>query len=264
MKQSSNHQCKQTFVADYSISVLEDALKVVELISDSSTPISLVELTRRSSLNKNKVFRILHTLEKHRYVERDASNAFQLGIRFIKFSRHARQDRTLIDVSTPVLDWLAQETSETIFLGVIDGQQALCIDARESPRSIRLTARIGQRTPLHVGSIPKVLLAFQPESQRNALLNALSLEPYTNHTIGSKAILTEFLETVRTQGYAVTSDDLDEGACSVAAPIFNQSGAIEGAISIAGPAGRFSEACISHYIRLAQRGAERIAQSLEG
>lgn len=237
---------------------------MVELISKSSTPLSLVELTHKSALNKNKVFRILHTLEKHRYVERDASNAYQLGVRFIEFSKQARQNRSLIEVSGPVLDYLVQETSETIFLGILDGQQALCIDARESPRSIRLTARIGQRTPLHVGSIPKVLLAFQPDPQQSALLQQLSLHLYTEHTIQSKTVLARTLKTIRQQGYAVTSDDLDEGACSVAAPIFNQLGSIEAALSIAGPAVRFSEEHITHYIRLAQRCAERISHSLGG
>ncbi|MEM7128471.1 MAG: IclR family transcriptional regulator [Chloroflexota bacterium] len=251
-------------MTDYSISVLEDAFKVVELISDSAKPISLVELTRQSSLNKNKVFRILHTLEKHRYVERDEAHTYQLGARFITFSRNARQERSLIEASAPILDWLAQETSETIFLGILDGQQALCVDARESPRSIRLTAQVGQRTPLHVGSIPKVLLAFQSEAQQNALIEGLSFELYTNHTIRNRAILVESLQSIHDQGYAVTSDDLDEGACSVATPIFNRLGKIEAALSIAGPSNRFSEDCIAHYILLAQEGAECISQSLRG
>lgn len=249
-------------MTDYRIHILEDALSVVELISNSQKPLSLVELTRQSTLSKNKVFRILHTLEKHRYVERDASNAYQLGIRFIQFGHHVRRERRLIEISAPVLDWLVQETSETIFLGILDGRQALCIDARESPRSIRLTARIGQRMPLHVGSVPKVLLAFQPKQVRDALLDELSLERYTPQTICSKSVLANVLRSIRREGYAVTSDDLDEGACSIAAPVFDGARIIEAAVSIAGPTVRFSENNVARYIGLARSAAERISQTM--
>ena len=55
------------------------------------------------------------------------------------------------------------------------------------------------------------------------------------------------LDEIRRQGVRVTSDDLDEGACSVAAPILNQRGEIEAALSIAGPSARFTAERIEEY-----------------
>lgn len=249
-------------MSDYTIAVVDDAIAVLELFLEGQSRLSLAQLTRESGLNKSKTFRILATLEKHRLVDRDESGAYRLGIRFLDFGRHVRDQLNLLDASQPVMDWLVQETRETIFLGVIDGHEALVVDIRESPQAVRLAFDVGHRAPLYAGGVPKVLLAFLPEGEQQATLDQLQLESFTPHTITDRDRLKSRLDEIRDQGYAITSDDLTEGVHSIAAPIWNDAGQLAAAISIAGPSNRFTEERIGRYTDLIQDGAARISRAL--
>ncbi len=247
---------------EYTIAVLEDAIRVLETFLDGEERLTLARITRESGLTKNKVFRILSTLEKHRFVERDDTGAYRLGVRFLDFGQRVQNQMDLLEASRPVMDWLVQETRETVFLGVIDGQEALCVDMRESPQSIRLYAQVGRRAPLYTGGVPKVLLAFLPDEERQALLDSMELKPITPYTITDRRALEGLLQQIREQGYVVTADDLDEGAHSIAAPIWDHRGRIVAAISVAGPSNRFTEERIQRYLALVREGAARISRAL--
>lgn len=247
---------------DYTIAVVEDAIRVLETCLDVDEPMSLAEITRQTGLVKNKAFRILSTLEKHHLVERNGGDGYRLGVRFLSFGERVRGQMDLVQASQMVMDRLAAETGESIFLGVVDGQEALCVEARESKRSIRLYARVGRRSPLHVGGVPKVLLAYLPEEERDLLLDDTPFEVFTPHTIRARDELEELLEQIQEQGYIVSADDLDIGAHSVAAPIWNYGGRVIAAISIAGPSSRFTPEAIERYVTLVRIGASEISAKL--
>lgn len=247
---------------DYTIAVLEDAVDVLHALLAAEDTLTLGEIARETGLGKNKTFRILATIEKHRLVQRDEDGAYRLGIRFLSFGERVRSQTDLLRAAQPAMDRLARETGESIFLGVIDGHEALCVDARESRRSIRLYARVGRRAPLYVGGVPKVLLAFLPEQEREARLDEIELEPYTEHTTVDRAELAVLLAQVREQGYIVSADDLDLGAHSIAAPIWDYRGRVVAAISIAGPSARFTDAAIRRYVDLVCEAAADISAAL--
>ena len=248
--------------SDYTIAVVDDAVRLLELFLDGAESHSLAQLTQLSGLSKTKTFRILATLEKHRLVEREESGAYRLGIRFLSFGRHVEKELSLLEASRSVMDWLVQETRESVFLGVLDGGEALCVGMRESPQSLRFSVEVGQRVPLYLGGVPKVLLAFLPEQEREMYLENMQFEPITPHTITSVHKLRAVLQQIRRQGYAVTADDLDEGVHSIAAPIRDHHGQVIAAISIAGPSNRFTEDRIRRYIELVQEGAAQISRAL--
>ena len=247
---------------DYTIGVVEDAVHVLEAFMNGKDRLTLAEITRESGLGKNKVFRILSTLEKHGFVSRDETGSFTLGVRFLEFGQRVQNQMSLLEASRPVMDWLVEETAESIFLSVIDGTETLVVDARESPRSVRLYGKAGRRGPLYAGGTPKVLLAFLPKEERDALLDKIELKPITPHTISDFSLLEKLLSQIREQGYIVASDDLDLGAHSIAAPIRDHKDRVVAAISIAGPSHRFTDECIESYIKLVLKGAAQISRAL--
>lgn len=246
---------------EYSVSVVEDAIGLLEALVTKS-PQSLSQVMRETGLSKNKAFRLLHTLEKHRLVERNNGRGYGLGVRLIEFGNRARREMSLVEAGGPVLDALCRRTEETIFLGVIDGHDALCIDMRESPHPVRLFAQIGRRAPLYAGGVPKVLLAFSPEPRRRELLGQIDLEGLTPYTITNLTELEALLEQVRSQGYLVISDDLDVGAHSVAAPIRDEHGEVVAAVSVAGPSSRFTPERIERFVPLVLEAAGEVGTRL--
>ena len=253
-------------MTDYTVAVLEDAIYLLHLLNDNPEGLSLAQITDQSGFVKNKVFRILFTMEKHRMVERNGGGNYFLGSRLLEFGQGIENRTILMEASRAVMDRLVVETRESIFLGVISGTDALCIAARESPRSIRLFAQVGRRAPLHSGGVPKVLLASLPGPEQTTLLDKF-FENDTHVRLGPDTVmdrptLEARLRQIWQQGYAIVIDELDKGAHSVAAPIHTHQGQVIAAISIAGPSNRFDAEAIEHYVRLVCAAADRISQAL--
>jgi IclR family KDG regulon transcriptional repressor len=244
------------------IAVVEDTISVLELLLQVQRPLSLAEITERSGFVKNKVFRILATLHAHRLVVRDEYGKYSLGLRFVEFGESVQNRNLIIQAASSVMNRLVEETQETIFLGVMDGMEALVIAVRESPRSVRLFGAVGRRAPLYTGGVPKILLAFLPEDEREAMLNQLDLEPVTPYTITDREELVSYLDQIRKRGYVVTADDLDVGAVSIAAPVRNYEGKVVAAMSVAGPLSRFTDANRDQYVRLILWGTREVSRSL--
>ncbi len=247
---------------DYTVSVLEDAIGILGLLEDQHEGLSLAQLTELSGFVKNKVFRILFTLEKHHFVARDTAGRFHLGLRLFELGQNVQSHNVLIEACQPVLDQLAHETGESIFLGIINGTEALCIDARESPQSIRLFAKVGRRAPLHSGGVPKTLLAHLPDEQRRTILEQFARDAQRDSVDFDLEKLETALSLIRRQGYAVVVDELDRGAVSVAAPIRDHRQRVIAALSIAGPSNRFPEDTVQHYIRLVVDATNEISHTL--
>jgi IclR family transcriptional regulator, KDG regulon repressor len=248
-------------LTDYTIAVLEDSIRILEILEKSRDGVTLAQITDQSGFVKNKAFRILFTLEKHLLVERDMSGRYRLGWRFLIFGHHAQNQTRLVDVSRQVMDNVLDATLESIFLGIISGDDVLCISARESPRSIRLFAQVGRRAPLHSGGVPKVLFAFLPDDQRRTLIEQFTGDPNSGY-LHRRSVLEGQLEQIRAQGYAVIFDELDKDACSVAAPIRNEHGHVVAAISVAGPSMRFTDERISRYIEIIVDAGRHISEAL--
>ncbi len=250
----------------YTIDALHQALRVLDtFLLHGRDSVRLAELSRELGLNKSRVFRIAATLEQHGYLAQDpATRAYRLGLKCIELGQAARRHLSLLDAADPVLTDLAEHTGETVFLGVRDGLEAVCVAMRESRHSVRLTAEIGRRVPLYVGGIPKMLLAMLPPPEQEEVVGRLRLVPITAKTITSRSELRRQVAAIRAQGYVVTADDLDLGATSVAAPVFGPAGELIAGLSVAGPTERFTPQFVDRAVRLTLAAADRIRVALGG
>ena len=231
------------------IGSLSKALDVIDTLADSGTALGISDLARRLNLSKNQVFRILKTLEEHGYIHQVESRAYQLGFRFFSVGQRVVEQADVVQLALPLMDDLRDATGESVHLLVLDGYQAVCTARRESPAFIRMSADVGRRFLLHAGACPKAILAFQPTPSSSRRSRRTGLPRYTEHTITDLAELERHLDGIRARGYAVSDEDIDVHAFALAVPIYSRAGSVNAAMSIAGPASRFSreddrDACV--------------------
>ncbi len=246
---------------DYNIAVLESALKTLEsFLSCDPGGRSLSDISKQLGLTVTRTFRILSTLESMDYVRQDpGTRRYRLGLKLIPLGERARKGFQLVDLAAPIMTRLAEQTGETVFLGVVDGMEMLCVDRRESVHSIRLNAEIGQHVPLHMGGVPKTLLAYQSTAFIEQYVSR-PLEAATDLTLTDPQCLREALSEIRQRGVCITRGDLEAGACSVAAPIRNHSGDVVAAISVAGPEARFGPDDVPGIAQAVQQAAAEISR----
>jgi IclR family acetate operon transcriptional repressor len=117
---------------------------------------------------------------------------------------------------------------------------AVYIDQAPSRHMVRMFTQIGTRAPLYCTAAGKAILAHRPEGEIEAYLAHAALEPRTAHTLTAAAALRVQLDQIRAEGYAVDEGEMEDGVRCVAAPIRDHTGHALAAISISGPAARFT------------------------
>jgi DNA-binding IclR family transcriptional regulator len=89
----------------------------------------------------------------------------------------------------------------------------------------------------------------------------MTLERFTDNTITDPRLLFEELHSVRANGYALSSSELEEGIDAVAAPIFDHLNAVVAAVSIGGPSERFRPRQ-TELIAAVTRAGQQVSQTL--
>jgi DNA-binding IclR family transcriptional regulator len=126
-------------------------------------------------------------------------------------------------------------TGETVLLAALVGSELLTIEVVEGHHLMRMQGRIGQRQLFHASALGLAVLAGMPAWRVDELLGRAPLARLTPHTIVDRTQLRQRLAEIRTQGYSVDFEGVEEGLRCVGAAVRDGSGAIIGAISAAGP-----------------------------
>ena len=226
----------------YYIEALGKALDVLDIFAESDKPLlSLQEVALLSKLNKNAVFRILHTLSEHGYVVKRGQE-YELGSKLHALSNRRLRRKDLLSVCGPFMDALRTQFGETVNLGVLDGLQIRYVDVRESHESIRLAERIGASDFLHCTALGKAWLACLPSEEVRRICQDAGMQTRTNRTITTISGLRSELESIRKAGYAVDNEESMTGAFCVGVAILNDKSRPVAAMSVSGPTVRFTPA----------------------
>jgi IclR family acetate operon transcriptional repressor len=249
---------------DYTITSLDAALDILESMAEAKGDWQrLSEISKRVGMTKNRVFRILSTFQARGYVEQDpATQAYRLGLSLFHLGHRARSQLNVHDIALPHLTRLAQATQEVAHLLVRRGLSAICIAHRESDRRLIVSDKIGQPIPLHIGASPKILLAYTPEPEREALLAQLELIHFTDKTIVDRAALRRHLDQIVAEGISVDEGDYEDDIYAVGAPVFEHSGQVVAGVTITYPSTRFSPETKTQLIEQARHTAMEISREL--
>lgn len=185
---------------------------------------------------KSSVHRYLEVLVQEGFLERDAqSGAYRLGARIVSLA--SNETPLLVLRARPYLERLRDRFDETVNLGILSGDSIVYLDIVESPRTVRLAARIGDRDMVHATALGKAIVAGLPEAEVRSLLLRTGLPRRTANTITRAADFMKHLELVRHHGFAVDDQENDvEGRCvAVAIPASR----VQYAISVSGITSRF-------------------------
>lgn len=248
--------------------LIASALRTLEVLQAFSVPphqLGLADVIERLGLERNQAYRSLKTLEAAAFIVQTSDARFELGPSAANLAVAGTRvaSSSIFDVVTPYLDQLAAETEETVHFFIRRGSQAICIDRRESPQSVRLMSILGRSLPLHAGAVPKAMLAFLPKREQDAILDNLEALPtFTEYTFTDRTALKAELARIRERGYAISDEDFDPSARGVGAHIHDGDGRIVGGISVGGPSFRINHATLAHFGDLVRRATTEISQHL--
>ncbi len=246
------------------LQVLERTLAILALFTRDQREWTTTEASRESGLPIPTVHRIMATLSQSGFLVRDpVTKRFRLGWAAVDLGERARAAVDLRRLAMPALARLASATGETALLSTMNDRRdgAVCLERVESSMALRLSIEPGREVPLHAGASQKVLLAFLPSDELEAIL-ARPLAKLCRATITDAEFLREHLDGIRNRGWAISFEENNLGVWGVALPILDPGGRSVASIGLAGPSARFQRHELATSVRELRLAALEVSSAL--
>jgi IclR family acetate operon transcriptional repressor len=249
MLRKTQHQFRGAYVSleeeipqKAGVESVKRAFSILRCFSLNRAELGVTEISRELGVHKSTVSRLLSTLESERVVIRNPeSGRYRLGVGLLELSGFVTLHADLRRVARSFMNQLAQLTQETVNLAVIEGDEVVNIEhITPFGRRVMNIGWVGRRTPLHASSTGKVLMAYLPRPDLEAILQK-PLVKFTEHTLVELSELQAEMGLIHEQGYATGLEELEIGLNAIAAPIRDHTGRVIAALSTAGPAYRLSK-----------------------
>jgi DNA-binding IclR family transcriptional regulator len=212
-------------------SVAGKVMAILEAFAPGGVRLSLTDICRRAGLPLATGHRLVGELTGGGFLERLPDGSYRIGIRLWRIGAQASAATALRELALPHMEDLYEATHENVQLAVVSDHKALYLERLRGPRSVPIVTRVAAELPLHSTGVGRVLLAFAPEDfVENVLAEGLS--PHTPYTVTDPERLRACLAEVRRTGYAVTSEEMTLGSCSVAAPVRDAGDEVVAALSL--------------------------------
>ena len=188
----------------------------------------------RLGLPSSSCHHLIATLCQVGALQARADRGYVLGLRLFELGSIAANQRQLNELALPALKQLAQDVQLTCHLGVREGDEAVYLLKVEGLREIRVNTWVGKRLSLHSSSLGKVLLAWLPPAELDAVLARHDWQQKTAATLVDADAFRAHLRQVKARGWAVDDqEDLANIRC-VAAPVRDARGDVVAALSAVG------------------------------
>ncbi|WP_308818712.1 IclR family transcriptional regulator [Pseudonocardia alni] len=216
--------------------VLTRGLRVLETLAGMEQPASLDRITEQAKLTRTKTYRCLVALEAQGYITHVGRSGYRttgraLGLALLLGPRPVVRQRAL-----PHLVRLNRDTRTKATLFLRSGAHRVLMLVVGAGQEQWRDVVIGSRAPLFSGCTGRSILAWLPEEEQRAILDA---------STDSHEIRPEDLADVRDQGYATSRSANHQGVSGVAAPILDPDDGLPlGCICLADEADRLPDSSL--------------------
>jgi len=216
--------------------VVDKLLLILDSIAESGDDsMSLARLSRRTGIPKTTLYRLLGDLVEPGIIDH-VPDGYALGRKLFDFGAAVPRYRQLRDLAGPYLAELAAVSGDTAHLATLRDREVMFIDRVAGRHHIRIPTGAGSRLPAACTALGKTLVAYGSPAVREAIVRA-GLRPRTRNTIVLPHLLARQLAEIRRDGLAREIEEFRLGVGCIAAPIFDDRGAVSAAISVSGDPG---------------------------
>jgi DNA-binding IclR family transcriptional regulator len=134
-------------------------------------------------------------------------------------------------------DMLARRTGEAVWIGELVKDKVHIVHQAGRPEDLVQILNGDGALPWHACALGQAIVAGLDNTAQEALL-AAPVQRLTGLTVTDPAALRQMLAVTRHRGHAVEAHAATLGDACIAAPVFDSSGRVIGAIGIVGPAER--------------------------
>ncbi len=206
------------------VTALARGLAVLLALSDKKRRMSIAQVSHRTGIPRATARRGLHTLQKLGFVAADDAQHFYLRPRVLSIGHAYLSSSPLAVLAQPILDRLSESLREGCSLAILDGDEIVYLARSSSSRIMSPALNVGRRLPAYCTSIGQVLLAHLSAEALDEYLARARFYRYTDYTLTTAERLRETLKTIRANGFAFASQQMEVRLCTLAVPVRDAGG----------------------------------------
>jgi DNA-binding IclR family transcriptional regulator len=237
-----------------SVRAVDRALEILMAFTATDHQLTAGELLKRVDLSRPTLYRLLRTLEHSGFIVSSGDpQRFELGPSVAHLAHVWSSSLDIATLAQPMLRRLWDQTGETVALLVHQGNSRICVAELPSAQPLSFKRGLGYREDVTLGASGRAILAHVPTPE--SYLNK------SGETVNVLAYL-DRLQQIREQGYAISRDELIQGAVAVAVPFFLGNDKVMGSLAVFGPGVRVDQARVSVFVTLLKEEARKLSQAL--
>ncbi|MFE7775409.1 IclR family transcriptional regulator C-terminal domain-containing protein [Streptomyces sp. NPDC057445] len=211
---------------------LARGLTVLTSFDEGRAELPLTAIAEATGLARATARRALITLEHLGYVTVH-ERTFRITPRVLDLGHAPLSRTTLREIAVPHMAGLVRRVHDSASLAVLEGDDIRYTARVATERIMSVNITIGTRFPAYATSMGRVLLAGLPPGERAVRLPGTGARPLTPRTVTDPAVLGPLLDRVRSDGYALVDEELEEGLRSLAVPVHDRGGRAVAALNVA-------------------------------
>lgn len=242
---------------------IERAFGLLEEIARNRDGIALADLSKRSGLHNSTTFHLVKTMMALGYVTQVREfKRYRIGRRLFTLAAGAVDEVELVNMARPILEELANATTELAFFAVWSGREVTIIAHTHGSGVFQLADRAGVARPAHCTALGKVLLAALSPEHLARFLEQGELRPFTSRTITEPRRLTAELEEIRRTGIAFDDGEFDPELRCAAVPVRDFTSNVVGALGVSGPIWRLALHALQGKAAQVRAAAQKLSAEL--
>lgn len=202
-------------------------LDIVDAVGNGC--LTLAAIAGHTGIAASTAHRLASALVQVRYLEFEPRRGYRLGPRLMELGFQAYRQSDLTRIARERLEWLAEQTQDTVHLARLDGFDVMYLDKVEGSRPVEVRSYVGGRKPICSTGVGKALILDEGESRWRAHylreaeqgLLKLPFDPWLN---GMRKALAD--------GNTFDIGENQPRIRCVAAPIRGVAGAVVAAVSV--------------------------------
>lgn len=240
-------------------SSIDKALDVLFHLHATPEPCGVTAIARALAMPKGSVHRLLTALMRRGLVERDRQGRYRPGFALIALGLGALEREPLAIAARPVLEEVAVELGETVFLVIARSGRLRVLEKAEGRGLLRVAPQLGAAVPVHATAAGRLYLALAPDAvQLDATPTA-----YSEHTPVTGDDLAAAIARAGQRGWDCNIDQWIPGMSVVAAPVL-VAGRMAAAVTVAMSSARLPDFGVEVLARRLQAAARQISERVEG
>lgn len=214
-------------------------LDVIRAFDAEHPRMTLSQVAERTGLTRAAARRFLLTLVAEGYAVTDGK-VFGLAPRVLDLGYAYLSTLGVWQGALTVLTDVTRQVGESCSASVLDGPEIVYVARVAASRIMTVNLHVGSRLPAYNTSMGRMMLAHLPPLELERVLTATRLEKMTPHTVTDPTELRAILRQTAIQGWSLTSEELELGLLSLAAPLRDRAGKVVAAINVSTQINRMS------------------------